>query len=59
MYAETMEMIPEDFTENWIMLICPKGKRCLVTSGGGYTIARSRGGHTINKFQSILPNGSR
>jgi snurportin-1 len=59
MYSETMEMIPEDFMENWIMMICPKGKRCLVTSAGGYTIARSRGGRVVNKFQSRLPNGSK
>lgn len=59
MYSETMETVPEDFMENWVMMICPKGKRCLVTSGGGYTVARSRRGFIINKFQSVLPNGSR
>ncbi|KAI8984666.1 hypothetical protein BDF20DRAFT_834156 [Mycotypha africana] len=58
MLAETIETLPEDFLENWIMVICPKGKRCLVTSGGGVTIARSRAGFVIKKFQSLLPNGS-
>jgi snurportin-1 len=59
MYAETMEEIPNDFIENWVTMICPKGKRCLVTSGRGETIARSRSGHIIGRFQSMLPNGSR
>ncbi|KAI8989466.1 hypothetical protein BDB01DRAFT_543348 [Pilobolus umbonatus] len=59
MYAESMETIPEDFIDQWIMMICPKGKRCLVASGGGKTIARSKAGNVIARFQSILPNGSK
>jgi snurportin-1 len=59
MYAEYLESIPDDFMEEWIMMICPKGKRCMVTSGNGETVARSRGGHVIGRFQSILPNGSK
>lgn len=59
MYSETLESIPNDFYENWVMMICPKGKRCLVTSGSGETIARSRAGNIIGKFQSMIPNGSR
>ncbi|KAI9480282.1 MAG: hypothetical protein EXX96DRAFT_561933 [Benjaminiella poitrasii] len=59
MYAEYLESIPEDFVDNWVTIICPKGKRCLITSGNGQTIARSRSGHVIKRFQSILPSGSR
>ncbi|KAI9266149.1 hypothetical protein EDC94DRAFT_516153 [Helicostylum pulchrum] len=59
MYAENLESIPDDFVDNWVMMICPKGKRCLVTSGRGETIARSRAGHIIGRFQSMIPNGSR
>lgn len=59
MYAENLESIPSDFAEEWMSIICPKGKRCLVTSGHGQTVARSRGGKIIQRFQSILPNGSR
>ncbi|KAG2209250.1 hypothetical protein INT47_005542 [Mucor saturninus] len=58
MYAENLEGIPSDFIENWVMMICPKGKRCLVTSGSGETIARSRAGNIIGRFQSMIPNGS-
>ncbi|KAI7897528.1 uncharacterized protein BX663DRAFT_527975 [Cokeromyces recurvatus] len=59
MYAEYLESIPEDFIDNWVTMICPIGKRCLVTSGNGQTIARSRNGNIIKRFQSILPSGSR
>ncbi|KAI8637241.1 hypothetical protein BD408DRAFT_396001 [Parasitella parasitica] len=58
MYAETMESVPQDLLTDWILMICPKGKRCLVTSGKGQTIARSRGGSILARFQSLLPNGS-
>lgn len=59
MYSETMESLPQDLLTDWVLMICPKGKRCLVTSGSGETIARSRAGNILARFQSILPNGSR
>ncbi|KAI8387991.1 uncharacterized protein BYT42DRAFT_558536 [Radiomyces spectabilis] len=59
MYAETMEDIPNDLLENWVVVICPVGKRCMVTSGKGRTVARSRDGRRfMNGFQSVLPSGS-
>ncbi|KAG0192480.1 hypothetical protein DFQ28_008979 [Apophysomyces sp. BC1034] len=59
MYAETMEDIPQDLMTSWSMLICPVGKRCLVTSGNGQTLARKRNGRVMKCFQSVLPGGSR
>ncbi|RCH80248.1 hypothetical protein CU097_001913 [Rhizopus azygosporus] len=59
MYAEYLESIPSDFAQEWITIICPKGKRCFVMSGNGQTISRSRGGKILGRFQSTLPNGSR
>lgn len=60
MYAEYFDAIPEDLYQQWILMICPQGKRCLVTSGGGRTMARTRGGKLLMRpFESILPNGSR
>ncbi|ORE01419.1 hypothetical protein BCV72DRAFT_217336 [Rhizopus microsporus var. microsporus] len=59
MYAEYLESIPSDFAQEWITIICPKGKRCFVMSGNGQTISRSRGGKILGRFQSVLPNGSR
>ncbi|GAN10149.1 snurportin-1-like [Mucor ambiguus] len=59
MYSETMESVPQDLLTDWVLMICPKGKRCMVTSGSGETIARSRAGNILARFQSRLPNGSR
>ncbi|CAO3653207.1 unnamed protein product [Cunninghamella echinulata] len=58
MYSENMEALPQDLLTEWVLMICPIGKRCLVTSGNGQTVARARSGRIINRFQSILPNGS-
>lgn len=48
MYAETLESIPPDLMTDWVMMICPVGKRCLVTSGNGQTVARARSGKGIH-----------
>ncbi|ORX53631.1 hypothetical protein DM01DRAFT_1383633 [Hesseltinella vesiculosa] len=58
MYAETMTEIPQNFRTDWVTMVCPVGKRCLVTAVNGQTTARARSGRIINRFQSRLPNGS-
>ncbi|CAO3650225.1 unnamed protein product [Cunninghamella blakesleeana] len=58
MYSENLEELPHDLLTDWVLMICPVGKRCLVTSGNGQTVARARSGRIINRFQSTLPNGS-
>jgi hypothetical protein len=32
MFSEWLDEIPEDFDKNWIMCLCPVGKRCLVVA---------------------------
>lgn len=32
MLSEWMLDIPEDFTQSWLMKLCPEGKRCLVVA---------------------------
>ncbi|CAJ0828409.1 13849_t:CDS:2, partial [Entrophospora sp. SA101] len=32
MHAEWMYELPNDLEENWYVVLCPVGKRCLVTS---------------------------
>ncbi|KAI7862558.1 hypothetical protein BDF14DRAFT_1853906 [Spinellus fusiger] len=59
MYAETMEEIPSDFTMQWVFIISPVGKRCLVTTAKGETIVRTRSGRILTRLQSNLPSGSR
>lgn len=59
MLSEWLVEIPEDFTYNWFLLICPIGKRCLVISSRGQTKAYSRTGYLMNTFGSLLPGGNR
>lgn len=35
MFAEWLMDIPEDLYENWCVVSCPVGKRCLVISANG------------------------
>ncbi|CAG8529794.1 6181_t:CDS:2 [Diversispora eburnea] len=58
MFAEWMHEIPGDLEENWYVVLCPIGKRCLVVSAKGKTICRLRNGYVMNVFESILPAGS-
>ncbi|KAI8344533.1 hypothetical protein BC941DRAFT_408885 [Chlamydoabsidia padenii] len=57
MFANPMRGIPPNFITEWVMMICPVGKRCLVTSGNGQTVARARNGRIISRFQSSVPSG--
>mmetsp|Transcript_5171 Transcript_5171/g.9994 ORF Transcript_5171/g.9994 Transcript_5171/m.9994 type:complete len:350 (-) Transcript_5171:158-1207(-) len=58
MTAEWMVDIPEDLPTAWYVMPKPAGKRCLVSTEGGETIARSRGGRPW-RFPSSLPGGRR
>ncbi|CAO3657741.1 unnamed protein product [Umbelopsis ramanniana] len=58
MFAEWLIDVPGDLYENWCVVPCPVGKRCLVVSANGQTMARLRNGRLLNKFESILPAGS-
>ncbi|CAG8740595.1 2201_t:CDS:2, partial [Acaulospora morrowiae] len=58
MHAEEMCEIPCDLEENWYVVLCPVGKRCLVVSAKGKTICRMRNGFVMNAFESNLPAGS-
>ncbi|KAH8548767.1 hypothetical protein BGW37DRAFT_504957 [Umbelopsis sp. PMI_123] len=58
MFAEWLIDVPGDLYENWCVVPCPVGKRCLVISANGQTVARLRSGRILNKFESILPAGS-
>ncbi|KAG7394771.1 hypothetical protein PHYBOEH_004677 [Phytophthora boehmeriae] len=44
--------------EGWYVLPRPEGKRCLVVSNGGITLARIPSGSILKKFPSALPCGS-
>ncbi|RGB32885.1 hypothetical protein C1646_705742 [Rhizophagus diaphanus] len=58
MHAEWMQEIPSDLEKNWYVVLCPKGKRCLVISAKGKTVSRLRNGNVMNVFESVLPAGA-
>ena len=35
MYGESLDEVPHDFYENWVMMPYPTGKRCILTTGKG------------------------
>ena len=60
MFSEWLEQIEQDdFEKNWIMCICPVGKRCLVVASEGMTSVYNKGGKLIARHSSKLPGGSR
>lgn len=58
MMSEWMFEVPQDFSENWITVPCPEGKRSLVVACKGITKAYDRRGHRLGKFHSALPGGN-
>ncbi len=60
MLSEWLEQIDnEDLEKNWIMCLCPIGKRCLVVASEGCTSVYNKGGKLIARHSSKLPGGSR
>ena len=57
MLSEWLVDAPADFAENWLMTVCPVGKRSLVVAAKSTTIAYSRSGAFLNTFPSLLPGG--
>ena len=59
MLSEWMVDVPEDLATEWIMVVCPVGKRSMVVAARGTTVAYSRSGYCLNCFPSYLPGGNR
>lgn len=59
MLSEWLVDVPSDFEENWLMKICPVGKRNLVVAAKGRTCNYSKSGYCISSFSSALPGGNR
>ena len=57
MLSEWLVDVPEDFETNWLFIVCPIGKRCLVIASHGTTSAYSKSGVLLNNFPSLLPGG--
>jgi len=49
---------PLGLEKDWLMVVCPVGKRLLLVANKGHTTAYTKSGHALNKFPSLLPGGS-
>lgn len=58
MLSEWLVEVPDDFENEWLMVVCPKGKRNLVVAAGGRTSCYSKSGFCIDTFASCLPGGN-
>ncbi|XP_033211824.1 snurportin-1 [Belonocnema kinseyi] len=58
MLSEWMLEVPQDLTENWLVVPCPKGRRTLLVARKGKTKAYARRGKRLATFSSALPGGS-
>lgn len=58
MLSEWLVDVPGDLEQEWLMVVCPFGKRNLVIASNGFTAAYTKSGFRVNKFSSLLPGGS-
>ncbi|XP_046574481.1 LOW QUALITY PROTEIN: snurportin-1-like [Haliotis rubra] len=59
MYSEWLVEVPQDLEKEWLLVVCPTGKRRLVIAAKGQTTAYSKGGFKCMTFPSCLPGGNR
>ncbi|XP_043933169.1 snurportin-1 [Protopterus annectens] len=59
MLSEWLVDVPNDMAEDWFLVVCPVGKRCLTIASKGSTVTYTRSGYCVNRFPSLLPGGSR
>ncbi|XP_039629590.1 snurportin-1 isoform X1 [Polypterus senegalus] len=58
MLSEWLVDVPHDLASEWMMVVCPVGKRCLIVASKGSTAAYAKNGYCVNRFPSALPGGS-
>ncbi|KAK3801756.1 hypothetical protein RRG08_043772 [Elysia crispata] len=59
MLSEWLVEVPSDFSSEWITVLCPVARRCLIVASRGTTRAFTKSGYCINSFPSHLPGGNR
>ncbi|XP_060230413.1 snurportin-1 isoform X3 [Meriones unguiculatus] len=59
MLSEWLIDVPSDLGEEWIVVVCPVGKRALIVASRGSTSAYTKSGYCVNRFSSLLPGGNR
>lgn len=59
MLSEWLIDVPSDLGQEWIVVVCPVGKRALIVASRGYTSAYTKSGYRVNRFPSLLPGGNK
>merc|ERR1719234_360065 len=59
MLSEWLVEVPEDLETNWLLLLCPEGRRNFVVAENGSTKVYSKSGKQVKSFPSNLPGGIR
>ncbi|NXN92740.1 SPN1 protein, partial [Rhinopomastus cyanomelas] len=59
MLSEWLVDVPVDLEQEWLVVVCPVGKRALVVASRGTTAAYTKSGFCVNRFPSLLPGGNR
>ncbi|XP_048812517.1 snurportin-1 [Lagopus muta] len=59
MLSEWLVDVPVDLEQEWMVVVCPVGKRALVVASRGSTAAYTKSGFCVNRFPSLLPGGNR
>ncbi|XP_065728233.1 snurportin-1 isoform X2 [Phocoena phocoena] len=59
MLSEWLIDVPSDLGQEWIVVVCPVGKRALIVASRGSTSAYTKSGYCVSSFSSLLPGGNR
>lgn len=59
MLSEWLVEVPCDINTEWLLKLCPVGKRSLVVASMGRTRAYTKSGYVVNTFPSALPGGNK
>lgn len=59
MLSEWLVEIPSDISTEWLLKLCPVGKRSLVVASMGRTRAYTKSGYMVNTFPSDIPGGNK
>ncbi|XP_072838285.2 snurportin-1 [Pogona vitticeps] len=59
MLSEWLIEVPQDLGQEWLLVVCPVGKRALIVASKGSTAAYTKSGFCVNRFPSLLPGGNR
>ncbi|XP_004872110.1 snurportin-1 [Heterocephalus glaber] len=59
MLSEWLIDVPSDLGQEWIVVVCPVGKRALIVASRGSTSAYTKSGYCVNRFPSLLPGGNK